>query len=215
MYRQRIFDIALRYSWKRLDWKGLSETGWFRRQAFSNRSIVMRAVEPGSVWRLGICRALLFKGAESDISKGVEIVQIRYICAASLFLASSFAVAQEKYDTAPLPPICTKGAMAAMKAMSAGSPDGAMAMPTDEAHKALAAGMAKMQADMSVGMQATDIEIAFNCGMIPHHQGAISMARVELKYGTDPGNRKLAETIIKTQEKEVMGMLAWLEGRSK
>ena len=59
---------------------------------------------------------------------------------------------------------------------------GSMAMPTDEAHKALIAGMAKMRADMSAGIQATDIDIAFNCGMIPHHQGAISMARVELKW---------------------------------
>ena len=82
-------------------------------------------------------------------------------------------------------------------------------MPTDEAHKALAAGMAKMQADMSAGIQATDIDIAFNCGMIPHHQGAISMARVELKYGKGPENRKLAEAIIKAQEKDVMEMLAW------
>jgi uncharacterized protein (DUF305 family) len=128
--------------------------------------------------------------------------QIRFLLAASLVLASSAALALEKYDTAPLPPICTKGAMAAMKAMNAGSPGGAMAM-------------AKMKAGMSVGMQATDMEIAFNCSMIPHHQGAISMARVELKYGTDPENRKLSEEIIKAQKQEVMGMLAWLERRSK
>jgi uncharacterized protein (DUF305 family) len=68
---------------------------------------------------------------------------------------------------------------------------------------------------MSAGMQATDIDIAFNCGMIPHHQGAISMARVELKYGKDPENHKLAEAIIKAQEKDVMAMLAWLEKHSK
>ena len=95
------------------------------------------------------------------------------------------------------------------------SPDDAMAAPTDAAHKELLSGMAKMQADMSAGMQAADIDIAFNCGMISHHQGAIAMARVELKYGKDPKNRKLAEEIIKAQEREVAGMLAWLEKHSK
>ena len=141
--------------------------------------------------------------------------QLNYLFAASLVLVSSAALAQEKYDTARLPAICTEGAKTAMGETKTDSSAGAMAMPTDEAHKALAAGMAKMRADMSAGIQATDIDIAFNCGMIPHHQGAISMARVELKYGKDPENRKLAEAIIKAQEKEVMEMLAWLEKRSK
>jgi uncharacterized protein (DUF305 family) len=141
--------------------------------------------------------------------------QLRYLVAASVVLVSSAAIAQEKYDTAPLPAICTKGAVRPMGGATTGSSAGAMAMPTDEAHKELARGMAKMRADMSVGMQAKDPDIAFNCGMIPHHQGAILMARVELKYGKDPANRKLAEEIIKSQEKEVGEMLAWLEKRSK
>ncbi len=72
-----------------------------------------------------------------------------------------------------------------------------------------------MRSDMSVGMQAKDIDVAFNCGMLPHHQGAISMARAELRYGRDPENRALPEEIIKAQEKELGEMLAWLERRSK
>jgi uncharacterized protein (DUF305 family) len=143
---------------------------------------------------------------------------IHSLVVASLVLLPAAALAQEKYDTAPLPAVCTKGGMAGMTAgsngMKAELPAG-MAMPSDDAHKALAAGMAKMQADMAAGMQVTDIDIAFNCSMIPHHQGAISMARVELKYGKDPENRKLAEAIIKAQEAEVMGMLAWLNTHSK
>jgi uncharacterized protein (DUF305 family) len=143
--------------------------------------------------------------------------QLHYLIAASLVLESSGVLAQEKYDTAPLPAICTKGTMMSMggatKDASAGAM--AMAMPTDEAHRELAAGMAKMRAGMAVGMQAADPDIAFNCGMIPHHQGAIFMARVELKYGKDPENHKLAEEIIDSQEKEVRDMLAWLEKRSQ
>jgi uncharacterized protein (DUF305 family) len=140
--------------------------------------------------------------------------QFHYLIAASLVLVSSAALAQEKFDTTPLPEICTKGAMTGMGGMT-GSTAATMTMATDEAHKELAAGMAKMRADMSVGMQAKDPDIAFNCGMIPHHQGAILMARVELKYGKDSENRKLAVQIIKGQEKQVRDMLAWLEKRSK
>jgi uncharacterized protein (DUF305 family) len=51
--------------------------------------------------------------------------------------------------------------------------------------------------------------------MLPHHQGAIDMAKVELANGKDPELRKLAETIIKDQEKQIQVMQAWLKKNVK
>jgi uncharacterized protein (DUF305 family) len=45
--------------------------------------------------------------------------------------------------------------------------------------------------------------------MTPHHQGAIDMARVELKYGKDPTLRKLASRIIAAQRDEIALMERW------
>jgi uncharacterized protein (DUF305 family) len=47
----------------------------------------------------------------------------------------------------------------------------------------------------------------FVASMIPHHQGAIDMAKVELQYGKDPMLRKLAEGIVAAQEKEIAELL--------
>ena len=68
---------------------------------------------------------------------------------------------------------------------------------------------------MHVGMAAIhpDPDIAFMQGMVPHHQGAVDMAEIVLKYGKDPEARALAETIIESQTKEIAQMNAWLENR--
>lgn len=46
----------------------------------------------------------------------------------------------------------------------------------------------------------------FAAMMIPHHQGAIDMAKVELLYGKDPVLRRLAQEIIVTQGSEITVM---------
>jgi uncharacterized protein (DUF305 family) len=72
----------------------------------------------------------------------------------------------------------------------------------------------KMMKDMGKPLTG-DADVDFVQGMIPHHQGAIDMAKVELEYGKNPVLRKLAETIIAAQEKEIADMQAWLKEHKK
>ena len=46
--------------------------------------------------------------------------------------------------------------------------------------------------------------------MLPHHQAALDMARVELTHGRDPQMRRLAQEIIADQESEIGLMQLWL-----
>ena len=109
-----------------------------------------------------------------------------------------------------LPPICLANAGDAMHAMPAME----MAMPSP-AHEEMMAGMDRMNMDMMAGGTAADVDVAFICSMIPHHRGAIDMAKAELAHGDDPFARELAEAIIAAQEKEIADMLAWLETQAE
>ncbi|MDX3809116.1 CopM family metallochaperone [Bosea thiooxidans] len=72
----------------------------------------------------------------------------------------------------------------------------------------------KMHKDMDIAYSG-DADADFVRGMIPHHQGAIDMAKVVLAHGKDPEIRKLAESVIRDQEKEVALMREWLKKNGK
>jgi uncharacterized protein (DUF305 family) len=82
------------------------------------------------------------------------------------------------------------------------------------ADKGFAASMQTMMKNMKVRPSGNP-DKDFVVMMMPHHQGAIDMAKVELQYGTDPELRQLATDIVAAQEKEIAQMKDWLAKHGK
>jgi uncharacterized protein (DUF305 family) len=77
-----------------------------------------------------------------------------------------------------------------------------------------AAAMNKMMADMTV-KPSGDVDRDFVAMMVPHHQGAVDMAKTELKYGHNEQLRQLAQEIVANQQREIVAMRnAVSDGRS-
>lgn len=76
--------------------------------------------------------------------------------------------------------------------------------------KAFRAANDKMHKDMDIAFSG-NADADFFKGMIPHHQGAIDMAKVILEHGKDPEAKKMAQEIIAAQEKEIAFMREWLK----
>lgn len=91
-----------------------------------------------------------------------------------------------------------------------GEPDRAASPPAEHVgsqaadfSRVMAAGMSRMHGDMMGAPSTGDPDHDFAAMMIPHHQGAVDMAKAVMLYGRDPVLRRLAEEIIVTQRQEI------------
>ena len=93
----------------------------------------------------------------------------------------------------------------------ASHPDAPKPKPNTEAmQEAYAKGMNTMHSDMMLGIAEPVADMAFARGMLPHHRGAVDMAKVQLQYGTDEEMRKLAQDIIDAQQPEIELIQNWI-----
>lgn len=111
--------------------------------------------------------------------------------AVALSLAAATALAQTPRQTpARTPP---------MSSLKSGTADRDPFMPA----------MEKMNKAMAAAPSTGNVDHDFVAMMIPHHQGAVDMATIELARGKDPMLRRMAQKIIGSQEHEIEKMRAW------
>jgi hypothetical protein len=80
--------------------------------------------------------------------------------------------------------------------------------------QAINGSMERMDRQMATAPMNGNADHDFASMMIPHHKGAIDMAKAELIYGKDPVMRRLAQEILVDQQSEIDAMQLWLERTS-
>ncbi len=129
------------------------------------------------------------------------------VMAAPVFAADVPAAAEaaswQKIQTTETPvlPVMVKSVRAAP--LSAGAQQQPSAMDA----------MHRMNEEMLAGVKRRHPDAAFAAGMVPHHQGAVEMAKLELAQGKDLVLRKLAENIVQTQQQEIEQMNRFLASK--
>ena len=144
--------------------------------------------------------------------------KVAVIAAAGLALVSAAAYAQMQHGPSDRPATQHSGP----HTMGPGGMHGSMHGTTSGSHAAQPKGdtgpsslafqgiNTKMHGAMDIVFTG-NADVDFVKGMIPHHQGAIEMAKTVLAFGKDPEVRKFAEEIIRAQESEIALMQGWLK----
>jgi uncharacterized protein (DUF305 family) len=139
------------------------------------------------------------------MTRSISTVLILLALAGPAFAQSS----HQGHGAAPAPGTAPMGQMG-MGMMNMESMQTMMPAPGDAAStKDFKSADMKMMHDMAVPYTG-NADIDFRAKMIPHHQGAIDMAKVALAHAKDETTKALAAQIIKDQEREIAEMREWL-----
>jgi hypothetical protein len=143
----------------------------------------------------------------------MEVTMQRTAALAAACLALAGSAAAQPAGTMPGMTQAPTTAPAAPPATPAPAPKklaGAAVILPNEATPAYKQSMDKMMEGMNAPY-TNDPDHDFVTHMMPHHQGAIDMAEIELKYGSDAKLKQLAARIISAQQREIAFMQTWLE----
>ncbi|MDR4306083.1 DUF305 domain-containing protein [Chelatococcus sambhunathii] len=111
---------------------------------------------------------------------------------------------------------CMKdGQCAMMKGMDMKGGDAASMPGMGESQMASMRAMRGMMKTMRKTHGIKDPDLAFVCGMIAHHRGAVAMSKIELEHGKDEQAKDWAKKIIADQEKEIAEFEAWANALAK
>jgi uncharacterized protein (DUF305 family) len=103
--------------------------------------------------------------------------------------------------------LCATGALAQMKMAT----DKGATLSPSQFSRDMDVSMTRMDHDMSAAPMDGNADHDFAAMMIPHHQGAVDMAKAELRSGKNSVMRRLAEEIIADQKSEIDLMNLWLK----
>jgi uncharacterized protein (DUF305 family) len=138
------------------------------------------------MWSLN--RDRISRLVDSPVALWGALLAVTSLAATALMLSSQAPISPADFASA----ICSQGPQ------SASETEASYLAENDSA-------MTKMMSDMGI-RPSGDIDRDFVVMMTPHHQGAIAMARAELRYGHNEQLKRMAQEIIVTQLGEIVAM---------